>query len=361
MAAQFPNVNVMNDFAYDEYMVADSTFRDFLNEQSGGAIVVEVRPQDERGGDFFIQNFYGSEPDKARLEAPNIQRSITPRQFKQIKQIDIRTGCVFDQYEWQSIASEWINQPPEAMARLFGRTVAESFNRKMHEAAGTSLVACLSLGAKGTPDAVVKDVVHDISGASAPDVTKRLDMDQITQARLRLGDQYDQAVVVLMHSGAYAGMTSRNLSEYKELFTFGTNVQRRTTEGLPIFISDLPILTYTQGTATKFRTLILKRRALVLYDNDNFRMNFDTSNGQTWIQDTGQAQMFFNVKPMGFTWADTSKVHPKFGTTNATGKLAGLHTDTGVLDNPDSWEIVGSDESRPITKKELPGVMILSQ
>ena len=361
MASQFPNVNVMNDFAYDEYMVADTTFRDILNEQSGGAFVVEVRPQDERAGDFFTTNFYGAEIDKARLEAPNVQTATTARQFKQVKQIDIRTGAVFDQYEWQSVASEWINQPPEAMARLFGRTVAESFNRKMQEAAVSSLIACMSTGIAGTPDSVVAELIHDIGGATTPDATKRLDMDQLTQARLRFGDRYEEATVVLMHTGAYAGMTSRNLSEYKELFTFGNNVQRRTSEGLPIYLSDLPILTFRQGTATKYRTLILKRRSVVIYDNDNFRMLFDTSTGQTWIQDTAQAQMFFNIKPMGFTWANTSNVHPKLGTTNDSGKRLGLHTDTGVLDNVASWKRVGVDEGRALTKKELPAVMIISQ
>ena len=362
MAGTYDQLHVMNDFAYEEYQVADTTFRDILNERSGGAIVVKMRPQDERAGDYFTQNYYGAEIRKARVEAPNVQTGTTARQFKQIQQVDIRTGLVFDQYQWQSVASEWINQPPEGMARMFGRTVAESFNREMQEIAISVLLACYGNGLRGTsPDAVVASVINDISGGTAKDDTKRLDLGQITQSRLKLGDGYEDASVILMHSGAFAGMTGKNLLDYKELFVYGNTFQQATTEGLPIYISDLPLLAYTDGSTTKYRTFILKRDALTLYDNGNLRIHFETSTGKTWIEDTAQAQMFLNVKPMAFTWHDTSKVHPKFGSTNATGKLAGLHTDSGVLDNQASWQRVGIAESRALTKKELPGVLIISQ
>lgn len=362
MAGTYSQLHIMNDFAYEEYMVADTTFRDILNERSGGAIVVKVRPQDERAGDFFTQNYYGAEIKKARLEAPNVQTGTTAREFKQIKQVDIRTGLVFDQYQWQSVASEWINQPPEGMARMFGRTVAESFNREMQEAAIAVLFACFGNGLRtSSPDAVVASVINDISGTTTSDLTKRLDLGQITQSRLLLGDGYEDASVILMHSGAFAGMTGKNLLDYKELFVYGNTFQQATTEGLPIYISDLPLLTYRDGQATKYRTFILKRDALTIYDNGNLRIHFETSTGKTWIEDTAQAQMFINIKPMAFTWADTANVHPKIGTTNATGKLVGLHTNDGVLDNQASWKRVGIDESRALTKKELPGVLIISQ
>lgn len=358
----YGNVHVMNDFAYDEYQVADTTFRDILNERSGGAIVVKTRQQDERAGDFFTQNYYGAEARKARVEAPNVQRPTTAREFKQIKQVDIRTGLVFDQYKWQSIASEWINQPPEGMARLFGRTVAESFNREMQEVAIASLLACFGNGLRtSSPDAVVKSVISDISGGTTADATKRLDLDKITQARLLLGDRYEDATVIVMHSGAFAGMTGRNIAEYKEMFVYGNTFQRISTEGLPIYIADLPLLTYTDGSATKYRSFILKRDALTIYDNGNLRIFFQTSTGQTWIEDTAQAQMFINIKPMGFTWADTANVLPKLGTTAATGILSGLSTNSGVLDNQASWKRVGIDEGRALTKKEMPGAMVISQ
>lgn len=362
MASNFGDLNVMNSYAYSEYQVADTLFREFLNARSGGAIVIENREAGPKEGDYHTENFWGSEPDKARFESPSVQTSTTARRFKMVKQVDIRLGMVFDQYEWQSMSSDWIGRPPEEQARLFARTVQESFARKYQEAAGAVLTATFSRGLLSSgKDTVVETVIHDIGGGTTPDTTKRLDMNQITQARLRMGDMYEEAAVVLMHTGAYAGMTGKNLEDYKELFVFGNNVQQRTTEGLPIFLTDLPILTFTQGTATKYRTFILKRRAIVIYDNGRTRMNFDTSNGETWINDTAQAQTFFNIKPLGYTWSDTDDVRPKLGTTAATGKLAGLHTDSGVLDNPASWARIGVSEGRPYTKKELAGVMIIHQ
>ena len=64
---------------------------------------------------------------------------------------------------------------------------------------------------------------------------------------------------------------------------------------------------------------------------------------------------------MGFTWSNIANVHPLIGTTNATGALAGLHTDTGVIDNPASWARVGVAEGKGIMAKEMPGVMLLHQ
>lgn len=358
MAGTYDQLQVLQDHAYRAFQVTDTTFRQIINAETGNTLVIQSRPTP---GNFYTDVYWGNDADKVSLEAPNVQSPVTNDQFKQVAQVDIKTGAVMKPYEWQSIGAQWIGISPEQQAMVWGRTAAESFMRKKIESLVASLVACFGKGQLTSgKDTEIEKVIDNQSGSTASAANK-IDLAKLIQARGKFGDLFGALTGVIMHSGAYFAMHDRNLSQYQQLFSYGTVFVDRTIGGLPIFVTDLPILTFVQSGVTKYRTLLLRPMAAMLYENGDYQQHFDVSNGKTWIETTVQAQQTFNVKIRAMTWASTSAIHPKLGTTSATGLLTGLKTNAGVLDNPASWNRVGTAEGKAVTFKELPGVMLVTQ
>ena len=361
MAGTYDNLVILQRYVHELFMVADTEFRQILNAETGGTIVSATRPTD---GNYFTDTYWGSELDLVRLEAPNVQATATKKNLQRISQVDIKTAITSDAIVWQRIANRWAGMPADEQAVRGAQRIISLFQKEKIKAAVASLVAFFARGQLSTgKDTEIEKVIHDISGSAVAE-TAKLDLAKLHSAKMKFGDEMDAFRGIIMHSGAFEGMGLRNIAQYSELFSgmYGQNFPKVTADGIPIFITDNPALTFqtTGPTITKYRTLLLTDMAVSIYDNGYFDSHIDVSNDNTWIERTYKAETDFNVKVKAGTWADTSKVHPKIGTTDATGVLKGLHTDDGVLDNPASWARVGLP-NHGIPFKQLPGVMIISQ
>lgn len=370
--ATYDKLKIFNQYAHLAFQYSDTTFRQILNEQTGGTITTEVRPKD---GNYCIESYWANDANQAVLEAPNVQAAVTGEEFTQVQRVDIKVGCRMKQYQWQNFATRWAGLPDDQQGALWGRTVAESFNRRKIESVVSSLVACFVKGLLPTgKDTEIEKVIDDQSGPANQTVAndKRLDVSKLIVARGKFGDAFSDITGVIMHSGAFFNMQAENLRNFQELFLYPGSFVTRSPDGLMFFITDLPVLTYQKNSVTNYRTLLLRPMAATIFENNDFRQHIEDSNGKTWIETTAQAQQSFNVGVKGMTWANTANVTPKLGTTsridttssatrNATANLSHTTTDSGVLDNPASWARIGTAESKPITKKELPGVMLISQ
>ena len=360
MAGTYDQLKRLQEYTQELYMVADTEFRQILNSDTGGTLVSVSRPKD---GDFFTGTFWGSETDLVRLEAPNVLTTANEKELKRIQQVDIKTAITTDKIIWQRIANRWTGLPPDDQAAKGAERIIRLMMKTKINSLVSSLVAFFARGLLTTgKDTVIEEVIDDQGGAAAG-AGFELDISKIISAKMKFGDLYGEISGVILHSGAFTKMQLRNLSQYQQLFTYGTNFVTVTSEGLPMYVTDNPALTYTTGGVTRYRTLLLTPGAATIFENNDFDDNVDVSNDQTWIGRSYKAETTFNIGIKAGTWANTANVHPKIGTTAATGKLIGLHTDTGVLDNPASWARVGTtgSENRGVTKKEMPGVMLISQ
>ena len=360
MAGTYDKLVILNEWMNRTYRWMDVSFVRRVNEQTGSTINFSTRPTD---GDYFQTTSVANEANKAMLAKPNVQSSVTNEEFTQLVRTDIKVGMVMTPYEWQTIALRWSGLGPQALGMIWAATTAESFFRRRLETLVTALVASFAKGLGAAKDATVEKVIDDQSGGSTADATKKIDVDTVTQTPGKLGDMYEDISAIIMHSGAFFGMQSQNLVSYQRLFMYPRTFVQTTPLGTPIYVTDLPILKYTHGSATKYRTLFLKPQACELYDNGDFEQLVDRGNGQTWINTTAQAQTTFNIGVRGFTWADLTKTKPLLGTTAGTGALVGLHTDAGAIDAPASWAVIGDTltPKKPISYRELPGVMLISQ
>ena len=363
MAGTYDKLKIFNQYAHMAYQYMDTTFRQILNEQTGGTITSQVRPKD---GNYCIESYWANDADQAVLEAPNVQSTVTGEEFTQVQRVDIKVGCRMKPYQWQNFATRWAGIPDDQQGALWGRTVAESFNRKKIETVVSSLVACFVKGLLTSgKDTEIEKVVDDQSGTTAAN-DKRLDLSKLIVARGKFGDMFGEISGVVMHSGAFFGMQAENLRAFQELFLYPGSFVTRSPDGLMFFVTDLPVLTYQKGSVTNYRTLLLRPMAATIFENNDFRQHIEDSNGKTWIETTAQAQQSFNVGIKGMTWSSLTAVHPKLGSTSratntATAPLSHTTSDAGVLDNPASWDRIGTSESKPLTFKELPGVMLISQ
>ena len=101
--------------------------------------------------------------------------------------------------------------------------------------------------------------------------------------------------------------------------------------------------------------------AAVIRDATDFEALIDRQSGTKWINTRAQAQQTFSIYIKGMTWG-VSTIHPLFATAHSSTKnLAGVGTTAGALDTPGSWARGGVAESKPLTAKEMPGVMLITQ
>ena len=358
----YANLKILEDYTHEMFMVADKEFRTIINTETGGTLTSVSRPTP---GDFYTKTYWGSETDLVDIESPNTQTTATDAELKKVQQVDIKTAISSKKILWQNIANRWAGYPVDDQAVKGAQRIVGLIMKKKVQALVASLVACFSRGLLTTgKDTEVEKAILNKSPTAASTPAEEMDILKIIEGKMRLGDDYGEITGAIMHSGAFAKLNIRNISQFSELFSgqYGTNFVMRTADGIPVYVTDNPALTFTPtGGVPKYRTLLLKPGAATIYENNDFDSNIETSNDKTWIERSLKAEVSFNIGIDAFTWASLTAIHPKIGTTAGTGLLIGLHTDAGVLDNPGSWRRVGVSESRPVLVKNLPGVMVISQ
>lgn len=363
--ATYDQLAILQRWAIHTFRYADLSYRRILNEQTGGTM---ISVGSDTPGSYFEDVNWGNDPDIVILDDPSDNSTVSPNELKQVKIRDVKVAARAKQYEWQSIAAAWMKLPPQAVAQAWGRTVAESMLKIRVKALTSALVACMSkgLGTNGVvgssgSDAEMAKLIFNDSGDQAPADDKQIDLAKLISARGRFGDMFGEITAVIMHSGAFFNMQARNLSQYDQLFLYGNNFVTRTSDGLPIFVTDNPILTFKNGTATKYRTLLLRRMAAVIRDQTDFEAIIDRQTGTKWINTKAQAQQTFSIYIKGMSWGGGS--HPVFAsaTGSATTLAAGIGTTSGALDTPGSWARGGVTEGKPLLAKEMPGVMLITQ
>ena len=364
--ASFSQLAILQRWAIHTFRYADVSYRKILNEQTGGTLISRGRMTP---GSYYQDVYWGNDPDIVVLDDPSDNSTVTNSELKQVSQFDVKVAARAKPYEWQSIAFKWQGTTPESAAQAWARTVAESMLKIRVSALTSALVACFSkgistngatVGGSGADTELAK-VVKDDSGTTESDNNK-LDLAKLISARGQFGDLYGLITGVIMHSGAFFGMQDRNIKTYQELFMYPGTFVTMTADGLPIYVTDNPILTITDSNVVKYRTLLLRPMAACLFDHSDFEAHIDRTNGTKWINTTAQAQQTFSLFIKGLTWKTRSAIHPGFAAAKSSTKLlTGVGTTANAIDTPASWDRVGTSESKALTAKEMPGVMLISQ
>lgn len=359
--ATYTHLKILERWAVHSFQYADISFRRILNEMTGNTIVSE---SSRTPGSYFQDVYWANEQDAVVLDNPAVQATATDEEFSQLSQFDIKVAARMKPFIWQGIAHKWMNSTPRQQAIIWGRTLAESMMKLKVNAITQSLVATFGLGLLSSgKDTVVETAIDDQSGGTSAANDKRLDFAKLVNAQYKFGDMAGLITGCIMHSGAYVSMFNENLRAYSAILVYPGLLFTRTLTGLPIFVTDNPILKFDHSGVTKYRTLLLTPRSAILRDHTDLEVLIEKSGGMKWIQTRAQAEQTFSLKIKAMSWKDQSKVHPEFASAKSpnTSLLSGIGSTADAIDTPGSWRRVGMAESAGLPLRELAGVMVISQ
>lgn len=116
----------------------------------------------------------------------------------------------------------------------------------------------------------------------------------------KFGDQSQLLITDIMTGAAYHTLVDKALTNANQLFVAG-NVMVVDILGKRYVISDIPAL-YEAGTPNKTKVLSVVANGIIVDNASDIISNIDTSNGNTRIQTTWQADYSFGLKLKGYSW-----------------------------------------------------------
>ena len=137
-------------------------------------------------------------------------------------------------------------------------------------------------------------LVNDVSA------TVGLSLNVLNNSHAKFGDQSQLLITDIMTGAAYHTLVDKALTNANQLFVAG-NVMVVDVLGKRYVISDIPAL-YGAGTPNKTKVLSVVANGIIVDNASDIISNIDTSNGNTRIQTTWQADYSFGLKLKGYSW-----------------------------------------------------------
>ena len=138
------------------------------------------------------------------------------------------------------------------------------------------------------------NVTNDVSA------TDGLSYSALNNSHALFGDRSGDLVAQIMNGAAYHNLIGANLANTPQLFQ-AQNVTVVDILGKPVIVTDAADL-YTAGTPNKTKVLSLVSGAATVMDGSEVVTNIETSNGQSRIETTLQADYSFGLGLKGYSW-----------------------------------------------------------
>jgi hypothetical protein len=280
---------------------------DKFNAASGGAIVLS---SDGFEGDFRQQSFWNAvHSSQRRVDRYAAQAAVTPTDMSQVKEASVKVAGGFGPLRWEPAQLTWLLKPTTEAVAVASQNFAEAMLADMLNTG----IACAVAAIENVP-ALTVDV----------NATLPLSQTVINNSHALFGDRSGRLRTSFMTGAAAHFLIGANLVNAQQLFVAG-NVRVLDILGKLVVITDAPALT----GAARYKVPTLVEGAVIVTDAGDLVSNIQTTNGQTRIETTMQADYSFGVGLKGFTW-DT--VNGGKSPTNA--ELAtGSNWDKTVSDN----------------------------
>lgn len=258
-----------------------------FNAASGGAIVLNSAAWE---GDFTKESFFAS--------LAGAQRRVD------------RYAAIGSQAATALTAGELVGVK---VAGGFGPVLFEPAQMTYLQRSPTEAIMAIS---EGFADALLADQLNTSVGAAVAAVGNVAALvndvsatGSITQAALngshrKFGDQSQLLIADVMTGDVYHRLVGEAIANAGQLFVSG-NVQVVNILGKLFVVSDIPAL-YAAGTPNKDKVLSVVAQGIVVDNAGDIITNMDTTNGQTRIQTTWQADYTFGVKLKGYAWDVTN-------------------------------------------------------
>lgn len=256
---------------------------DQFNAASGGAIVLSTAAW---RGDFSRESFFNQIASaKRRVDRYAAIATQAATALTQGEHVGVKVAGGFGPVLFEPAQMTWLNEDPASAIRAISEGFSDALLADQLNTAVGSAVAAVSGQAA---------LVNDVSA------TGGLTLNVLNNSHAKFGDQSQLLVTDVMTGAAWHKLVDKALTNSSQLFASG-NVMVVDILGKRYVISDIPAL-YEAGTPNKSKVLSVVANGIIVDNASDIISNVDTSNGNTRIQTTWQADYTFGLKLKGYSW-----------------------------------------------------------
>ena len=254
-----------------------------FNAASGGAIVLNTNAwRGNYSKEAFFQSISGAQRRVDRNAAIGAQAST---QLSQGEFVGVKVAGGFGPVTFEPGQMSYLMENPAAAIMV----IAEGFSDalladQLNTAVGCGVAAVENIAA----------LVNDVSASAG------LSQQALNKGHYKFGDMSGMLVCDVMHSSGSESLTDKALANGEQLFV-SSNVTVISILGKIMVVSDIPAL-YVAGAPNKTKVLSITAGGIVVSNSGDIITNMETTNGQTRIETTWQADYTFGLSLKGYAW-----------------------------------------------------------
>lgn len=261
---------------------------DKFNAASAGAIVLSTQGFE---GDFMREREWASlHSAQRRVDRYNTLSSASETDLASQQYSTVKVAGGFGPIALEPAQMTWIMKTPEEAIAVISQMAAEAIMKDQLNSAIAAAVAAIENQATAK---------NDVSASAA------LTYSALNGAHAKFGDHSASIVANVMNGASYHNLIGQNLANSTRLFD-ANGVTVVDILGKAVIVTDAPALSDTSGSPNKSKALGLVSGGVTVTDGGDFIANIDTSNGNTRIKSTWQADYSFGISLKGYTWDETN-------------------------------------------------------
>lgn len=266
-----------------------------FNAASAGTIVLDMASW---MGNYTRESFYNSLASaQRRVDRNAAQAAAAETALSEKEMVGVKVAGGFGPVVFEPSQLTWLSSSPQEAINV----IAQGFADALLADQLNTVVGCAVAAIENVP-ALVNDVSAETAGAGA------LTQSVINGSHAKFGDMSGMLRADIMTGAAYHKLIEKGLANGERLFE-SSNVTVQSILGKTLVVSDIPAL-LESGAPNKTKVLSLVAGALIVDNSSDIITNLDTSNGQTRIETTWQADYSFGVKLKGYAWQTSAGSSP---------------------------------------------------
>ncbi len=284
-----------------------------FNAASGGAIVLSTNAW--RGNytkEAFFQTLSGAQ---RRVDRNAAIGAASSTDLAQGEFVGVKVAGGFGPVTFEPGQMSWLMENPESAIMAISEGFADALLAdQLNTAVGAAVAAVENVAA----------LVNDVSASAG------LSQQALNAGHFKFGDMNGMLVCDIMHSSGNEALIDKALANGEQLF-ISSNVTVVSLLGKILVVSDIPEL-YVAGVPNKTKVLSIVAGGIIVDNASDIITNMETTNGQTRIETTWQADYSFGLKLKGYAW----DVANGGASPDDTALFTGTNWDIAVSDNKHS-------------------------
>jgi len=258
-----------------------------FNAASGGTIVLNTNAW---RGNYTKESFFQSIASAQRRVDRNAAiGSQSPTQLSQGEFTGVKVAGGFGPITFEPAQMTYLLESPETAIMAISEGFSDALlSDQLNTAVGAAVAAVENVAA----------LVNDVSASAG------LSQQALNAGHFKFGDMQGMLVADVMHSSGSESLIDKALANGEQLFV-SSNVTVVSILGKILVVSDIPAL-YVAGVTNKTKVLSVTAGGIIVSNSSDIITNMDTTNGQTRIETTWQADYTFGLQLKGYAWDVTN-------------------------------------------------------